>query len=262
MNFEKVKYSTKNGIATIVLNSPETFNAFDETLTSDVISALDLCEKDDAVKVVIITGEGKAFSGGGDINFFYKGVQEDNIDISNLLKLVSEMALKIKKIPKPVIASVNGAAAGAGFSVALLCDFCISVDRAKFVQAFVNLGFVSDAGALYLLTKAVGVNKAMELTMTGRPVTAQEAKDLGIVYEVTTAEELEEATMKLASKFAEGPSLAYAKMKDMVFKTSFSDFDKILLIEGAYQNELSQSDDFKEAVTAFVEKRKAVFTGK
>ena len=262
MGFTKINYSINDGIGSIVLNSPSTLNAFDETMTADIIAALDLCEKDDSVKVVVISGAGKAFSGGGDINFFYEGIQEDNVDISRLLKLVAEMAVKIKKLPKPVIASINGAAAGAGFSVALLCDFCIAADNAKFLQAFVNLGFVPDTGALYVLGKTLGIIKATDLMMTGRVVYAQEAKDLGIVYEVTTPEELEEATLKLATKLASGPSLAYAKMKDMLYKTFFNDFEEFLVMEGAYQNELSKTDDFKEAVIAFIEKRKPVFEGK
>ncbi len=261
MDFEKIKYSVSNGIASIKLNSPKNLNAFDEALVGDAIAAFDLCEKDDAVKVVVLSGEGKAFSGGGDIGFFYKGVQDDNVDLEKLVKMAGELAVKIKKLHKPVIASVHGAAAGAGFSAALLCDFCIAADNTKFIQAFVNLGLVPDTGGAYLLAKSVGVNKAAELIMTGRVVTAQEAKDLGIVYQVTTVEELEEATMKFAKKLASGPSVSYAYMKDMLYQTSFKDFDKFLAMEAEYQIRCSKTKDFKEGVIAFVEKRKAEFKG-
>ncbi len=262
MEFQKLKYSVSDGIASIVLNSPKNMNAFDEALVTEALAVLDLCEKEDAIKVVVISGEGNSFSGGGDVGFFYKAIQDNSIDWKKLIDLAGQWAIRIKKLPKPVIASVKGAAAGAGFSTALLCDFCIAADNTKFIQAFVNLGLVPDTGSAYLLAKAVGVNKATELMMTGRVVTAQEAKDLGIVYQVTTVEELEEETMKLAQKLASGPSVAYGYMKKMLYQTSFQDFEEFLAMEADYQARCASTEDFKEGVIAFVEKRKAEFKGK
>lgn len=262
MDFTKLKFSIDQGIASIVLNSPKTMNAFDEVLVREALTALDLCERQDHVKVVVISGEGENFSGGGDVGLFYKGIQTNSIDWHHLFKLAGEWAIRIKELPKPVIAAVKGAAAGAGFSTALLSDFCIAADNAKFIQSFVNVGLVPDTGGAYLLSKSVGVHKATELIMTGRVVTAQEAKELGIVYRVTTVEDLEAETMKLASRLAHGPSVAYGYMKKMIYETSFADFEKFLAAEAEYQTKLCATEDFKEGITAFVEKRKPVFQGK
>ncbi len=262
MEFTKLKYSVSSGIASIVLNSPKNMNAFDEVLVNEALLALDLCEQDDEVKVVVISGEGNSFSGGGDVAFFYRGIQENSIDWKNLFKLAGQWAIRIKKLPKPVIASVKGAAAGAGFSTALLSDFCIAADNTKFIQSFVHVGLVPDTGGAYLLAKTVGVNKAAELMMTGRVVTAQEAKDLGLVYQVTTIDALDSETMNLAKRLASGPTVAFTYMKKMLYQTSFSDFENFLELEAEVQAKCCMTDDFKEGVTAFVEKRKPIFQGK
>lgn len=262
MEFTKLKFSVENGIASIVLNSPKTMNAFDEVLVKEALVALELCEQQDEIKVVVISGAGDNFSGGGDIGFFYRGIQTNSIDWHHLFKLAGEWAIRIKKLSKPVITAVKGAAAGAGFSTALLSDFCIAAENAKFIQSFVNVGLVPDTGSAYLLAKSVGVHKATELIMTGRVVTAQEGKELGFVYQVTSADDVEAEAMKLASKLAHGPSVAYAYMKKLMFETSFSDFEKFLESEAEYQTKLCATEDFKEGIRAFVEKRKPVFQGK
>ena len=256
MDFGKVKCQVAEGIASVVLDYPSTLNAFDETLTADLIAALDHAEKDEAVKVIVITSSGRAFSAGGDINFIYEGIKNNNIDLRRLVRLVSDLSIKIKKLPKPVIASVRGAAAGAGFCTALLCDFIIAADNAKFIQAFVNIGLVPDTAGAYLLAKSVGIHKATDMIMTGRTVTAQEAKELGLVYQVTTDEELEQETMKLAKKMADGPTVAYGLMKDILYKTEFKDLEAVLDWEVEYQVKCSHTDYHKNSIKKFIEKRK------
>ncbi|WP_158408425.1 enoyl-CoA hydratase/isomerase family protein [Desulfosporosinus fructosivorans] len=256
MDFGKVKCLIGEGIASVILDFPSNLNAFDETLTADLIAALDYAEKNEAVNAIVLTSSGRAFSAGGDIGFMYDGIKNNKINIRRLVRLVSDLSIKIKKLPKPVIASIRGAAAGAGFNTALLCDFIIAADNAKFIQAFVNIGLVPDTAGAYLLAKSVGVHKATDLIMTGRVVTAKEAKDLGIVYQVTTEEELEQETMKFARKMANGPTVAYGLMKDLLYKTDFKDFEDYLNWEVEYQVACSHTDHHIKCVLDFMEKRK------
>lgn len=262
MDFKKIKYSVSKGIAAIVLNSPKNLNALDEAMIDDLLVALDMCADDDSVKVVVISGVGKGFSAGGDIGMMYRGIKGGNLDFDGTIEKVGKVSLKIKKLLKPVIAAVNGPVAGAGFNVALACDFRIAAENANFIQAFVNIALVPDAGGVYLLTRALGVAKTTELIMTGKPVDANTALGLGLVNKVVALEELEAATEKFALKLANGPSLAYAGMKDLIFESEYSGFESFIEKEVGHQVKCGESEDFKEGVTAFVEKRKAKFMGK
>ena len=161
-----------------------------------------------------------------------------------------------------VITSVAGAVAGAGVRLALGGDFMICADNAKFILAFVNLGLVPDTGATYLLSKAIGVPRTIELAATGRPVLAEEAKELGLVYKLTTVEELEEVTMKFAKKLAAGPLISYKNIKKQIYDANYADYKKWLdETEIPTQRECAASMDFQEGCKAFMEKRKAIFKG-
>lgn len=182
--------------------------------------------------------------------------------MDGLIAKVGVVADGMKKMSKMVITSVSGAAAGAGVSLALGGDFMICADNAKFILAFVNLGLVPDTGATYLLSKAIGVPRTMELAATGRPVSAEEAKELGLAYKVTTVEELEETTMKFAKKLAAGPLISYKNIKKQIYDANYSDYKKWLdETEIPTQRECAASMDFQEGCKAFMEKRKAVFKG-
>jgi trans-2-decenoyl-[acyl-carrier protein] isomerase len=168
----------------------------------------------------------------------------------------------MKKMSKLIITSVSGAAAGAGMAIALSGDFMICADNAKFILAFVRLGLVPDTGATYLLSKSIGVTRTLELAATGRPMLADEAKALGLAYEVTTREELDDVTMAFAKKMAAGPLLSYRNIKKQIYETSFGDYKKWLVdIEMPTQQECVQTSDFIEGCMAFVEKRPAQFKG-
>lgn len=262
MEFKKIKYSVTQGIASIVLNSPKNLNALDEAMLNDLMAALDLCEDDNDVKVIVISGEGKGFSAGGDIGDMYKGVKTNSLDFGGSIEKAGMVSLKIKKLSKPVIASVHGPVAGAGFNIALACDFRIAADNSNFIQAFVNIGLVPDAGGVYLLTRALGVAKSTDLIMTGKPVGAQDAFEMGLVNKVVAPEDMEAATSKFAQKLAGGPSLSYAGMKKLIFESEYKDFETYIAEEVKQQVKCGESEDFREGVTAFVEKRKAAFQGK
>lgn len=183
--------------------------------------------------------------------------------MDGLIAKVGVVADGLKKMSKMVITSVSGAAAGAGVSLALGGDFMICAEDAKFLLAFVNLGLVPDTGVTYLLSKAIGTSRTMELAATGRPMGAEEAKELGLAYKVVPVEELEEVTMKFAKKLAAGPLISYKNIKKQIYNANYSDYKKWLAeTEIPTQRECAASMDFQEGCKAFMEKRKAIFEGK
>lgn len=264
MELQKLIYEVKDGIGIVTMNYPKNLNAIDEKMADELMYVVDLAEKDPKIKVLVIRSGGKAFSAGGDIGYFYKLIQAGGeVNMDGLISKVGNVANGLKKMSKMVITSVAGAAAGAGVSLALGGDFMICADNAKFLLAFVNLGLVPDTGATYLLSKAIGVSRTIELAATGRPVSANEAKNLGLAYKITTVEELDAVTMKFAKKLASGPLISYKNIKKQIYDVNYSDYKKWLdETEVPTQRECAASMDFQEGCKAFMEKRKAVFEGK
>lgn len=256
MTFTKLDYQVTDRIAYITLNSPRNLNAFDETMDGEVIEALRLCGEDADVRAVVLRGTGKAFSAGGDVGAMYAAIQAGNADFSGEIEKIAGVSMAIKRLPKPVIAAVCGPVAGAAFNITLACDLCVAADNASFMQAFVNIGLIPDAGGLFLLSRAVGVNKAMELAMTGRPVSAQEGAQLGFVMQVVPPEELETAVEKLAKRLAAGPSVAYMEMKRLMWEAQFRDMERYVTEEVKGQLHCGSVADSHEGIRAFVEKRK------
>lgn len=254
--FTKLDYQVEGRVAYLTLNSPQNLNAFDEQMDQEVIDALKLCQADDSVRVVVLRGAGKAFSAGGDIGAMYAAVKRGGADFSGEVHKIAGVSMAIKQLTKPVIAAVHGAVAGAAFNISLACDFCMAAENASFMQAFVNIGLIPDAGGLFLLSRAVGVNKAMELAMTGRPVSAQEAKELGFVSQVVSQDALEVATAKLAGRLAAGPAVSFAEMKRVMWEAQFKDMERYVTEEVKGQLHCGEVPDFQEGICAFVEKRK------
>ena len=263
MNLEKLIYTVEDSIGIVTMNYLKNLNAIDEQMADELMYVVDAAEKDPNVKVLVIKSAGKAFSAGGDIGYFYKLIQAGGeVNMDGLIAKVGVVADGMKRMSKMVITSVAGAVAGAGVSLALGGDFMICADNAKFILAFVNLGLVPDTGATYLLSKAIGVPRTIELAATGRPVLAEEAKELGLVYKLTTVEELEEVTMKFAKKLAAGPLISYKNIKKQIYDANYADYKKWLdETEIPTQRECAASMDFQEGCKAFMEKRKAVFKG-
>lgn len=262
MNFKNIIYNLKNGVATITLNTPNNLNSLSGAMYDDILGALALCNQDAAIKVVVINANGKSFCGGGDISEMMESLKaNDNVGFDVLAPKAARISQVIKKSPKPFIASVHGAVAGAAFNICLACDLVIAAEDAKFIQAFINIGLIPDAGGVYLLSRAIGVNKAAELAMLGRIVTVDEAIDLGIVYMKCDKDQLINETAIIANKLAVGPSLAYKKLKELIYESQYKDFDKYMPKEVAAQIELGATNDFKEGLKAFVEKRTPVFKG-
>jgi len=255
MAYEKIQLFVSDGIATVSMDSPKNMNAMDKTLIDELVGVFKECEQDEQIRVIVLNSTGKAFSGGGDIGYMYKGIKEGGVDFGAVLKNVAKVTKTMKALSKPIIGSVCGAAAGGGMMLALACDYVIAAENAVFSAAFVNIGLVPDSGGLYLMTRALGANKAAELALTGRPIKAEEAKDLGFVAEIVPVEELTESTMKKAARFAQGPQLAYAKIKELLYACQFADYEAYIPLEVDAQLLCVETDDFKNRVIAFVEKR-------
>jgi 2-(1,2-epoxy-1,2-dihydrophenyl)acetyl-CoA isomerase len=247
-----------DGIATITLNRPDKLNAFTGTMREDLLEALRACESDEAVRVIVLTGAGRAFCAGGDVEFM-SGLQK-NGDVASLRKLLDagrDVILQLASMTKPVIAAVNGIAAGAGCNLALACDYRIASEQAKLSESFVRIGLHPDWGGTWLLPRLVGRGHALELMMTGRAVDAAEALAIGMVDRVVA--DLPEETAKLARLLANAPPIAVAGIKRALDASERNDLRAQMELETANQVRCFLSDDAAEGMAAFFEKRPARF---
>ncbi len=259
--YNTVIYEVTAGVGNITLNRPDVFNSFNEELSAEFIDALKKAGKDEAVRVVVISGSGKAFCSGQDLKDV-KG-QAGNRSLSDsVLRRYNPMILTIREMAKPIICKLNGVAAGAGASLALACDIIIASETASLIEVFANVGLVPDSGSSFFLPRLVGYNKAFELITLASKVSAKEAQDMGIIYKVVAPEELNGATNELAQRYATGPTKAYALAKKMLNKAYTAGLGDMLQYEAYCQELAGKSEDHQEGVTAFVEKRKPQFKGK
>lgn len=259
MTYETILFEVENGIATLTLNRPDVFNAFNEQQSFDVIDALKKVEKDKSIRVLIITGAGKAFCSGQDLKSI-AGAKNRSLSES-LYKRYNPMIRAIRNLPVPVIAKVNGVAAGAGCSLALACDMVVAAEQANFIEVFINVGLVLDSGSSYFLPRLVGSARAFEMSTMGSKVSATQALQWGLINRAVPAEQLDEETLKIAQYYAQAPTKAIALMKKMLNKSFHSDLDTMLEYEAYCQEIAGRSNDYKEGVAAFNEKRKPEFKG-
>ena len=264
MTYECLLYEVKDRIATLTLNRPERLNALSDTLRDDLYDAVTKSASDPNVGVLVITGAGRGFCSGGDVKSMSERDQTGQTASSGerLAPKRDRIILAMRDCPKPVIAAVNGAAAGAGMNVALACDMRIASSAAKFSQAFVKRGLAPDWGGSYFLPRVVGTAKACELIFTGDSIDAAEALRLGIVNAVVAPEELMAETYKLARKIAAGPPVAIHISKRAIYHNQDVDLRAALEFETFAQGICRDTEDAKEGVKAFVEKRAPVFRGR
>jgi 2-(1,2-epoxy-1,2-dihydrophenyl)acetyl-CoA isomerase len=241
------------------LNRPDKFNSFTRAMAMEMQQALDACAAD-SIRAVVITGNGKAFCAGQDLQ------EVTGPDAPGFKTILSEgynpIVSKIRGLKKPVIAVVNGVAAGAGANIALCCDVVIAASSASFIQAFSKIGLVPDSGGTFTLPRLIGFQKASALMMLGEKVSAAQAEQLGMIYQVIEDAAFEDAWMALANTLAAMPTHGLALTKQLLNDTFTNTFEQQLALEEKYQIEAGHTDDYREGVNAFVEKRKPVFTGK
>ncbi|MCI0362348.1 MAG: enoyl-CoA hydratase-related protein [Phycisphaerales bacterium] len=256
--------ATAEGICTITLNRPDVLNAFNDQLTTDLGEALKAAERDAAVRVVVITGAGRAFSSGQDLGDLKQRYVAGSVPPlgDDLRRRYNPIIKRIREMEKPVIAAVNGVAAGAGCSLALACDLRVASDQASFIEVFINVGLIPDSGSTFMLPRLVGLGKALELCWTGQRVDAAEALRLGLVNQVVPAAELEGAVKKLAGRIAGLPARTIALTKRLLNQSLTNDLDAQLEAEAYDQETAGKTADHMEGVIAFLEKRKPTFQGK
>ena len=254
----EVELTRDAGVLTITLNRPDVLNALNRALHQGLFDALEEARRDDAVRAVVITGAGRGFCVGQDLQEFSSGAGDV---AQNLRENYHRNVLAIRALQKPVIAAVNGAAAGAGMSLALACDVRIAARSASFVPAFVKIGLVPDSGGTWLARRLLGTARAFEWLSTGRRLAADEAREWGLVSEVVADDEFAERTHEVAQLFAAMPTRAVWQTKRLLDAAETTTFAEQLELEATTQAELTQTPDFREGVAAFLEKRDAAFTG-
>ena len=265
MELTKTNLTKQDGLGIINMNAPANLNAMDLDMTRELVQALLAYDDDPEVKVVVLTHSGKSFCAGGDLAVMRQDLQNGTFNPADyeLTRMVSTLALTIKRMKKLVVAAVSGAAAGAGASLAFSCDFIFASENAKFIEAFAAIGFAPDTGGMYLLSRLVGVQRATELCVTCRPLGAQEAKDWGVVYAVCPQEELADKALAFAKKLSKGALLSFENIKKQSFAANFKDYEDYLLhTEQATLTVCGSSADFAEGLAAFAEKRPPQFIGK
>ena len=265
MTYKCLLVDIKDRVATLTLNRPDRLNALGDTLRPDLLDAILKCGADDGVGAIVITGAGRGFCSGGDVKSMSErdqaGQMASTLD-EQLAPVRDRCVLAMRDCPKPIIAAVNGAAAGAGMNLALACDIRIASSTAKFNQAFVKRGIPPDWGGSWLLPRAVGTAKACELIFTGDTIDAAEALRLGIVNSVVAPEALMAEAHKLAARIAAGPPVALRLSKRAIYRNLETDLRGGLEFETFAQGVCKSTEDAKEGVKAFMEKRAPVFRGR
>ena len=260
-----LEVGTANGIATLTMNRPEARNALSMEMRSELNDALHDIERDDLIRCVILKGAGDHFMAGGDVKGMGKSIERSSEEIRKefILRIhdLHTIMFAMRRMPKPIIASCSGAAAGAGVSLALACDLVIASEDAFFTLAYCKIGTSPDGSSSFHLPRAVGIKKAMEIALLGDRFDAQTAKDIGMINFVVPTDELEVETEKLASRLANGPTHVYGNTKALFYRSLESEFESQLQAEAEYFSDCASRNDFKEGVTAFIEKRSPIFTG-
>lgn len=262
-SYEHILTDVSDGIGTVTLNRPKKLNSFAGKMRQEASEAVRELISDEAVRVLVITGAGRAFCAGADVNYMNQLSQDQNYEaFGELVDAGREVVTAIRNTDKPVIASVNGVAVGGGANLALSCDLRIASDTASIGQTFNRIGLHPDWGGTFFLPRIVGVSKALELVFTGDIIDASEALRIGIFNRVVPADQLATATRDLALQLAEKPPLAMALAKKALYQSGTADLEAMLAIEFEFQMRCFKSDDAGEGLSAFLEKRQPKFQGK
>ncbi|MDQ1720328.1 MAG: 2-(1,2-epoxy,2-dihydrophenyl)acetyl-CoA isomerase [Pseudonocardiales bacterium] len=252
-----------DGVATLTMNRPESMNSLSTELKNALVTALADVGSDTEVRAVVLTGSGRGFCVGQDLSEHIQALQAgDPEPLSTVSEHYNPIALSLARMPKPVIAAVNGTAAGAGASFSFACDFRIVAEEAKFLLAFANVGLSLDSGASWTLPRLIGAGRALELSLLGRPISAETAQRYGLVTQLVPADQVLATAQQLAVQLAAGPTVAYAGIKNAIHYAATSTLEQALHNEAVLQAAAGATEDHRAAVAAFVNKQKPVFAGR
>ena len=257
--YETITLEKRDGIARITLNRPEAYNALNLQMGRDLRNALNDVDLDDSVRVVLLTGEGKAFCAGGDVAEFHAEGDAVQRMLKDLVVELHESVALMTHMDKPTVAAINGVAAGAGMSIALATDLAVAASTAKFNLAYTQIGASPDGSSTFTLPRLVGTRRAMELALLNRVLTAQEALDWGLINQVVEPDELTASADALAARLVAGPTRAYGTTKRLIYRSFDTSMETQLMHEGRGIVAMGGTEDFIEGTTAFVEKRKPLF---
>jgi 2-(1,2-epoxy-1,2-dihydrophenyl)acetyl-CoA isomerase len=254
-----VRVEIAGGIADVRLNRPDRLNALDFPMAEALVAAITRVERDTSVKVVTLTGEGRAFMAGGDVGVFHRAGENAPQEIARLIELFHQIVRGIRRMKPPVICGVQGAVAGGGLGLALACDLVIAAADATFVPAYTRLGTSPDGGTTWSITRLIGQRHALEWIMLGEQMDAAEAVDIGLINQVVPDNMLAEEVNALAQRIAAGPAFAFASVKRLVYQATGASFDEQLEAERAAFVAAAGTKDFREGVAAFFERRPPKF---
>lgn len=262
MSYETVIWEQSGAVGRITLNRPESLNAWITQFGEELGRLLDGEAADDSVRAVLVTGAGRGFSSGADLKGGFEAADDGRPDIRKELdEVYNPVIAKVRRLPKPVVAAVNGPAVGIGCSLALACDLIVCAESAFFNLAFVNIGLMPDGGSTLFVPAAVGKARAFEMTLLGERIGARQAVEWGLANKVVPDDKLAEEANALAERLAAGPTKAYAAAKRALNEAIYRHLDDQLALEAELQHQLARTGDFAEGVTAFLEKRPAAFSG-
>jgi 2-(1,2-epoxy-1,2-dihydrophenyl)acetyl-CoA isomerase len=256
---EHILFSVENAVARLTFNRPQVFNSMNQPMRQEILEALAVCEKDAGIRAVYITGAGKAFCAGEDLQ---EVVAPDGPSLTEIISTgYNPIVLKIRSLEKPVVAAVNGVAAGAGANIALACDITVAAASASFTQAFSKIGLVPDSGGTWTLPRLVGLQRAAAMMMLSDKVSASEAVSIGMIWKLYPDENFATDSLQLAETLAQMPTKGLAYTKHLLNRTFSNDFAAQLALEDRFQTAAGNTYDYREGVAAFLGKRKPLFKG-
>lgn len=252
-----VEYRRESAITTVTLNAPDTLNAIDLPMASALLGVLTKLSSDGQTKAVILQGAGRAFSAGGNLNYFLEGAEEGSLDMEGLAQVLADVVITMRTMDIPVIAKVHKVAAGGGVGLAFFADFCLAAEGTVFVPAFVKLGLASDVGLAYILTRTLGMMRATQILMTDQRFSAEDACRWGLITEVCAPDQLDDQVQALATQLVNGPGVAYAGFKKQIWAACLGDLEPFLRTEAQIQGICARSPEFAHYVRAVIEKTKS-----
>jgi 2-(1,2-epoxy-1,2-dihydrophenyl)acetyl-CoA isomerase len=261
MAYQTLVLDVKDQVATITLNRPEAYNALNDVMAEELHLAILDCDEDPGVRAVVLTGAGKAFCAGGDVKSFVENLERISYHLKRLTTPIHAAISRMARMPKPVVAAVNGVAAGAGLSLTLASDLVVAAESVKFTMAYSKIGATPDGSSTYFLPRVVGVRRALELIYTNRVLSAREALDWGIVNRVVPDGEALKAATDLARELAQGPTVALGHAKRLILLSEQESLETQMEHEAQEIAAMGKTQDFKEGVTAFAQKRAPSFKG-